>query len=154
MASGFTNKGMYRILGYVFRGDTIPTNLYIALCTDAVTPDEDTNTFSQLTEVPAGNGYTAGGIQLTPGATDFDTHTEDDTGNLGYVQLKDIVWTASGGNLPSSGNGARWAILTDDNGTQGSREILAWFDLGSNRIVSNGQQLSLIDFQLTAKKPA
>lgn len=148
MASGITNRGKYKLLEWAFRAATRPTNFYVALCTDAATPTVDTNTFSELTEVPAGNGYTAGGYQLTPNATDFDTLTEDDTADLGKILIKDLAWTASGGNLPGSGNGARWAILTDDNATQGSRIVIAWWDLVSNRIVSSGQPLTLQDCEL------
>lgn len=143
MASGVTNRGKYKLLDWVFRNSTEVTNFYVALCTSAVSPTADINTFSELTEIAAGNGYTAGGISLTPGATDFDTLTEDDTGDKALIQIKDLTWTASGGALPASGNGARWAILTDDNATQGSRLVLAWWDLTSDRSVSSGQPLTL-----------
>lgn len=149
MASGWTNKGKYHVHAITWRNATEPTNYYLALVTSATTPTADTNTLSQLTEIAAGNGYTTGGYQLARNSTDFDVLTEDDTGDQAYVQLKDIVWTASGGNLPASGNGARWAVLTDDNGTVGSREIYAWFDLTADRTVSTGQTLTLQDCQLT-----
>lgn len=152
--SGFTNRGRYSILSYVFRGATMPTNLYVALVTSAVAPTVDTNTFSELTEIAAGNGYTAGGIALTRNSTDFDALTEDDSGNLAYVQVRDLVWTASGGNLPASGSGARYAILTDDNATQGSRLVLAWWDLSSDRSVSSGQPLTLQNCELRLTTPA
>jgi hypothetical protein len=148
MASGFTNRGKFKLLDWVFRGTALPTNFYVALCTSAATPTADTNTFSELTEIAAGNGYTAGGISLTKNSTDFDTLTEDDSGDLGKVLIKDLAWTASGGTLPASGNGARWAILTDDNPTQGSRLVLAWWDLTSDRSVSSGQPLTLQDCEL------
>lgn len=148
MASGITNRGKYKLLDWVFRASTLPTNFYVALCTSAATPTVDTNTFSELTEIAAGNGYTAGGISLTKNSTDFDTLTEDDTGDMGYVRIKDLTWTASGGSLPGSGNGARWAVLTDDNATQGSRLVLAWWDLTSDRSVSVGQPLTLQDCEL------
>lgn len=143
MASGITNRGKYKLLEWSLRNATRPTNFYVALCTSATSPTVDTNTLSELTEIAAGNGYTAGGTSLTPGATDFDTLTEDDSGDLGKIQIKDLTWTASGGALPASGNGARWAVLTDDNATQGSRIIVAWFDLVSDRSVSSGQPLTL-----------
>lgn len=147
MASGWTNKGKATILAYGLRGTT-PTNFYVALVTSAATPTVDSNTLSEFTEIAAGNGYTAGGYQLTPGATDFDVLTEEDTSDYGEIQLKDIVWTASGGPIPASGNGARWALLTDDNVTQGSRLVLAWWDLVSDRSVSSGQPLTLQDCAL------
>ena len=148
MASGITNRGKYKLLDWVFRASTLPTNFYVALCTSAATPTVDTNTFSELTEIAAGNGYTAGGTSLTKNSTDFDVLTEDDTGDLGKIQIKDLTWTASGGSLPGSGNGARWAVLTDDNATQGNRIVIAWWDLTSDRSVSVGQPLTLQDCEL------
>lgn len=146
--AGFTNKGKYRLLGWVFRADTAPTNFYIGLVTSAVAPAADTNTFSQLTEIANGNGYTTGGYQLAKNATDFDTHTEDDGNDKALIQVKDVVWTASGGSLPGSGNGARYAVLLDDNVTVGSREVLAYWDLASDRTVSVGQTLTLQNLEL------
>lgn len=145
MASGWTNKGKYSVLGWVYRADTEPTNFYMALFTSAVSPTVDINTFSELTQIVAGNGYTTGGYQLTAGSTDWDVHTEDDTNDWALVQNKDIVWTASGGSIPLSGDGARWACLTDDNVTEGDRLILHWFDLVSDRTVSDTQTLTLQD---------
>ena len=138
-----TNRGKFLILQEFFRNPTEFTNLYIALITSAAAPTVDTNTFSELTEIAAGNGYTAGGISLSRNSTDFDTLTEDDSGNLASIQIRDVVWTASGGTLPGSGSGARYAILTDDNATQGSRQVIAYWDLTSDRSVSSGQTLTL-----------
>lgn len=148
MASGWTNKGKAHVLGIVFRNVAEKTNYYIALVTSASAPTADTNTLSQLTEITAGNGYTTGGYQLTAGSTDFDTLTEDDSGDKGAVLIKDIVWTASGGSIPGSGSGARYAVLVDNNATVGSREVYAWFDLTSDRTVSTGQTLTLQDLEL------
>jgi hypothetical protein len=141
--AGWTNKGKFQMLGRIYRGVALPTNYYVALCTSANTPTADTNTLSQLTEIAAGNGYTSGGIQLSKNATDFDVLTEDDTNDRALIQIRDLVWTASGGALPASGNGARWAVLTDDNGTVGSREVYHFFDLSSDRQVSDTQTLTL-----------
>lgn len=141
--AGWTNKGKFQALGRLFRGVALPTNYYVALVTSAVAPGPDTNTLGDLTEIAAGNGYTTGGIQLSKNSTDFDVITENDTDDRGEIQIKDLVWTASGGNLPSSGNGARYAALTDDNVTVGSREAYNYWDLSSDRTVSSGQTLTL-----------
>jgi hypothetical protein len=146
--AGFTNKFKYELLDQVLRRSTLPTNYYVALVTSAVAPAADTNTLSELTEIAAGNGYTTGGYQLTPNSTDFDVSTEDDTNDRGYIQLKDITWTASGGSIPASGSGARYAVLTDDNVTVGSRKVLLYWDLGADRSVSNGQSLTLQNCEL------
>lgn len=146
--AGWTNRGKYLILDSYFRNAAEPTNFYVALVTSAAAPTADTNTLSQLTEIANGQGYTTGGYQLARDGTDFDTLTEDDGNDKGIIQIKDIVWTASGGNLPASGNGARYAVLLDDNATVGSRQVIAWWDLTSDRTVSAGQTLTLQNCEL------
>jgi hypothetical protein len=149
--AGFTNKGKYRVLGYAYRGDAIPANFYMALCTVASVPDADTNTMADLTEIAAGNGYTSGGYQLTPGAVDYDVWTEDDANDRGLVQCKDIVWTAVAGPIPSAGAGARYAVHIDDAGVVANREVMQFFDLGAAITISAGQTLTLqnCEFRLT-----
>ena len=139
----FTNKGAFRMFEATFNGGTLPTNLYAALITSATAPTADTNTFSELTEITAGNGYTAGGISLSLNGTDFPGLTEDDANDKATITIKDLVWTASGGSIPSSGNGARYLILTDDNGTQSSREVWAYWSLTSDRTVTDTNTLTL-----------
>lgn len=146
--AGWTNKGKFNMLNLVFRNAAELTNFYLFLATSATAPTADINTKSELTEIATGNGYTAGGISINRDATDFDVLTEDDTNDRGLIQLKDMVWTASGGSLPGSGNGARYAILTDDNVTLGSREVWAYFDLVSDRSVSVSQTLTLQNCEL------
>jgi hypothetical protein len=146
--AGWTNRGKFLITGTYFQGDTAPTNFYVALATDATAPTADTNTLSELTEIAAGNGYTSGGISLSRNATDFDTQTETDASDIAFVQIRDLVWTASGGSLPGSGSGARYAVLTTDEVTVGNRQIVAWWDLTSARTVSSGQTLTLQNCEL------
>ena len=144
---GWTNKGKALFLSTA-RGVALPTNFFVALVTSAVPPVADTNTLSQLTEIAAGNGYTSGGISLTKNTTDFDSLVENDTNDRGELQIKDLLWTASGGNLPASGDGVRYAVLTDDNGTVGSREVYHFWDLSSDRTVSDTQTLTLQDCEI------
>jgi len=146
--AGLTNRGKKLILEYCFARTARPANFYVGLCTSADTPDDDTNTFGELTQIAAGNGYTDGGYELTPNATDFDASTEDDSNNYGNIQVKDVVWTAAGGAIPGSGDGARWAVLLDNNATVGNRQVIAYFDLSSDRTVSSGQTLTLQDLEI------
>ena len=148
MASGWTNKGKYKVLGWALRAETPPGHLYIVLCTSAHAPDADHSPFSGLTEIADGDGYTTGGYELHRDSTDFDTWTQTDGSDIAFVQLKDLTWVASGGAIPVSGDGARWAVLTDDNATLNSREVYAYFDLVSDRSVSSGQSLTLQDTEL------
>jgi hypothetical protein len=146
--AGLTNKGKYNALDYAFRGATLPTNFYVALVTSAVAPDADTNTLGQLTQIAIGNGYTDGGYSLTPNGTDFDDLQENDGADRAELQIKDVTWSAAGGSIPDSGDGARYAVLTDDNATESAREVLGWWDLVSDRTVSNGQDLTLQDLEI------
>jgi len=146
--AGLTNKGIAHILHATFRRTAIPTNYFVALVTNAVVPTEDTNTLGELTQIAIGNGYTTGGFSLTPGVTDFNEWFEDDTGNLAYVRIKDVFWLAAGGPIPASGAGASYAVLTDDNGTVGSREIYAYWTVGAGISVSDTQTLTLQDLEL------
>ncbi len=141
--AGWTNRGKYNTLAEKYRAVAAPTNYYVALVTSAVAPTADSNLMSDHTEIAAGNGYTSGGIQLARNAIDFDVLTEDDVNDRALVQVKDVVWTAAGGPIPVSGSGARYALLTDDNVTVGSREVDAYWDLGADRSVSDGQTLTL-----------
>jgi hypothetical protein len=146
--SGWTNRGKKRMLDIVFRGVAPPTNFYMALVTSAVAPTQDTNLMSELTQIAAGNGYVSGGIAINRNTTDFDVSTEDDAADLAKIQTRDLVWTAAGGPIPASGAGARYAVLTDDNATVANREVWAYFDLTSDRSVSDGQPLTLQDPEL------
>jgi hypothetical protein len=145
---GITNRGKFRSLEGRYRNASVPTNFFIALFTSATAPTADTNLVSDLTQIATGNGYSDGGISLTKNATDFDVLTEDDTNDRALIQLKDIVWTASGGPIPASGGGARYAGLTTDEGTVANRAVEAYFDLVSDRTVSSGQTLTLQNVEI------
>jgi len=144
--AGWTNRGKKNVLDIVYRGATPPTNFYIALVTD--TPTADTNVMSDLTEIAAGNGYTSGGFELDRNSTDFDSLVEDDTGDQGELKIKDVSWLASGGSIPSSGDGALYAVMIDDNGTVSSREVWHYWSLTSARSVGAGATLTLQDLEL------
>lgn len=151
MASGWTDKGVARMMDITFRGATAPTTFYLFLATNASTPGTTTNFKSELTEIVADNGYTAGGVAVPRNnTTGFNTLNEADPVVL---QLADVVYTALGGSIPASGAGARWAILTDDNVTLAAREVWAFFDLGSDRTVSDGQSLTIQAAELQGDLP-
>lgn len=153
MASFTSTRGRYGLLGTYFRAASAqtPSGFYVALITAAgigttvapVAPNA-TNCLvwadCSANEVPNGNGYITGGIPIARNSTDFPSFVEDTVNNRAIIGLKTISWTASGGNLPASGTGAAYAILMDSSA---SRNVIAIFDLGGNRIVSNSQQLIL-----------
>ena len=144
----FTNRGRFMLLGVGFRAVAVETNYFIALLRSTTPPTVDTNVMSDVVEITAGNGYTAGGFSLTPGVTDFDSLVENDTADQAELQVKDVVWTAAGGPIPLSGLGARYTVITDDNVTVSAREIYAFWDLVSDRSVSDTQTLTLQNLEL------
>ena len=149
MASGTTDRGKKLLLDYAFEASTVPTTYYLALCTATTTPTKAINTFSQMSEVAAGNGYTTAGSALTA-ATDF-TVTEVDSTVGAKVIISDQTWTAAGGDLPASGLGARWAVLLD--GALSTSNVLAYFDLVSARTVSDTQTLTIQAAEIDANEP-
>lgn len=151
MSSFFFNRGKYLLLEAFFRDAGAPTNFYVHLVTDDTPPTVDHNTLGDLDEVPQANGYTP--YQLDRNATDFDVLNEDDANDLAEIEVKDISWTASGGSIPSTGNDARWAVLTDDNVTESSRQLIFCWDLSAGRSVSDGQVLTFEGLTMRAEEP-
>jgi hypothetical protein len=144
MAGLWTNRGKKAALAAFLRGTAISGSAFrLVLCTSANTPTVDTNTLSELTEVAAGNGYTSGGIAVAQSAVGWPTLTEDDTNDSAIAEALAAIWTASGTGIPFSGSGPRWAVLTDANGTLGSREVFAFFDLVVTRTLTAGSTLQL-----------
>ena len=143
------------MVGVYWQGETPPTNFYLALIKATPAPTRATVTLSQVAEIEDGNGYTEGGYQLNRDSTDFDTLTEE-TGDPYTVtqMLKDIIWNASGGPIPSSSTGARYAVLTNDNATIANREVLFVFDLVGERTVSVGQAITLRDLTMVGEATA
>lgn len=142
--AGVTNRCKFLLLQLWARNVSPVTSVfYLALGTNNTPPTIDANILSDCSEIAAGNGYTAGGLSVSRNSTDFDVITEDDTNDRALVQLKDFVWTASAGPLPSAGNGARWAFGLTDEVTVASRQVWAFWDLVSDRVVSATQTLTL-----------
>ena len=150
MAEGITLQGMYDLQDIALRGATPPTNLYLALV--ASTPDKNTDTLSDLTEIAAGNGYTSGGYQLNRDTTDWPSlvkGTSDVT-----ATLKELLFTASGGAMPPSGTGATYAVLTTDGATVADRKVWAYWALGTTRTVVDGQALKITNARLKLQEPS
>lgn len=90
---------------------------------------------ADLTEIAALNGYTAGGQSTSNGVTR--------SGGVTSVTGVDVVWTASGGPIPSSGAGFRYVVLYDATAS-GSPVIGAW-DYGSTITLADGETFT-VDF--------
>ncbi len=95
-----------------------------------------TNTVkANLTEISAGNGYTAGGKAATISAS-------AQTSGTYKLTLADVVFTASGGSIGPF----RYAVLYNDTAT--SKELIGWWDYGSAVTLATGETFT-VDFDAT-----
>lgn len=90
-----------------------------------------TNTIkANLTEISAGNGYTAGGTVVT-------ITTSAQTAGLYKLVGNDVVFTASGGSIGPF----RYAALYNDTAT--NDELIGWWDYGSSITLLAGETLTV-----------
>ena len=97
-----------------------------------------TNTFgtkSQITEISAGNGYTAGGQQATQVSS-------AQTGGTYKLVCSDVTFAASGGTMATF----RYAILYDD--TAANDELIGYWDYGTGVSLGDGESF-VVDFNAT-----
>lgn len=91
---------------------------------------------SDLTEISAGNGYTAGGTAATISSSSQSSGTYK-------LVLADVTFTASGGSIGA----LRYAVLYDD--TAASDQLIGYWDYGSSITLADGETLT-VDFDGTA----
>lgn len=89
---------------------------------------------ANLTEISAGNGYTAGGTAAT-------ISSSSQTSGTYKLVLADVVFTASGAVGPF-----RYAVLYNDTAT--NDELIGWWDYGSSISLANGETFT-VDFDAT-----
>jgi hypothetical protein len=99
--------------------DTAPVN------TNAVKAD--------LTEISAGNGYTAGGTAAT-------ISSSAQTSGTYKLTLADVVFTASGAVGPF-----RYVVLYNDTPTSPADPLIQFWDYGSSISLANGETFT-VDF--------
>lgn len=92
---------------------------------------------ADLTEIGAGNGYSAGG------SAPSITSSAQVTGTYKLV-LADLVFTASGGTIGPF----RYAVLYDDTPTSPADPLVGWWDYGSS-ITLNDTETFTVDFDGT-----
>lgn len=87
-------------------------------------PTAGTNTvFADITEIAAGNGYTAAGAVLTA-----VTWAETGAGTgIWQFSAADLTWTASGGSIGPF----RYPILYDDTPTSPADPLVGYLDYGT-----------------------
>jgi hypothetical protein len=93
-----------------------------------------TNTVkADLTEIAAGNGYTAGGVDVQNDITE--------TGGTATVTAVDVVITASGGTIGPF----RYVVLYNDSQTVPAKPLIGYWDYGSSISLLTGESLT-VDF--------
>jgi hypothetical protein len=91
------------------------------------TPVASNTQKSQVAEISAGNGYTAGGNQAAI------TSSEQTAGTYKLVLADPAAWTASGGPIGPF----RYAVLYND--TAANDELIGFFDYGSSISIQIGE---------------
>ncbi len=84
---------------------------------------------ADITEIAAGNGYTAGGNTC---AISSCTQT---SGTLKLVLSNPTQWTASGGTIGPF----RYVVLYDDTPVSPTKPLIGWYDYGSNVTLADGE---------------
>lgn len=143
--AGFTNKFKKLLLEAFCLNTSVPSSFKLALLMSTATLTSDTNVWADVSahEIDTGFGYVTKGNSVARSSGGFDDLTEDDSANTGYIRLTDVTFTASGGPIPATGNGARYAVLMDN-----SDNILAWWDFGSDRSVTDTQSILVQNAEL------
>lgn len=88
---------------------------------------------TDLAEIGAGTGYTAGGEDTT--------NTYSETSGTGTLAGTDVVWTASGGTIGPF----QYVVLYNDTPSSPVDPLIAWWDNGSAVTLADGESFT-VDF--------
>lgn len=100
----------------------------------SVAPVATNEVKADLTEIAAGNGYTAGGNAVT-------ITSSAQTAGVYKLVGSDVVFTASGGTMASF----RYAVLYNDTPTSPADPLIGFYDYGSTVSLQDGETMT-IDF--------
>lgn len=110
----------------------------LKVCLTNTAPVATNSVFGDLTEISAGNGYSAGGNTITI------TSCTQSSGTLKLI-LADSTFTASGGSVGPF----RYATLYNSTPTSPLKPVIGFFDYGSAVTLGNGESF-VVDFDNVA----
>jgi hypothetical protein len=87
---------------------------------------------TDITDIAAGNGYTAGGSALTI------TSSTQTSGTYKLI-VQDLVFTASGGSIGPF----RYAVMYNDTPTSPAKPLVGWWDYGSAITLNTGETFTV-----------
>ena len=120
------NKFNITVQDFINKQHDFSSDTFKVLLTN-VAPVATNAVVSDLTEISAGNGYTAGGTATTI--------TESGTSGTRTVFGTNVVFTASGGSIAAF----RYAVLYNS----GNNKLISWWDYGSSLTLNNGDALTV-----------
>ena len=106
----------------------------LAIVLTDTAPDASDSVFADLTEIAAGNGYTAGGEAVT-------VSSSGQTSGTYKLVLADLTVTASGGAIGPF----RYFVLVDTTPTSPDKPLVGWWDYGSSITLADGEAIT-VDF--------
>ena len=86
---------------------------------------------TDITEIAAGNGYTAGGNVASVSSS------AQTSGTYKLVLSDPATWTATGGSIGP----VRYAVLYNDTAT--NKELIGWWDYGSSVTLATGETFTV-----------
>jgi len=112
--------------------DLVGTNDTLKVALSNTAPNVSTHTvLADVTEISAGNGYTAGGA---------DTQNDgSETGGTLTVTGVDVTFTASGGTIGPF----RYVILYNDTPASPADPLIAYWDYGSSITLADGESFTV-----------
>lgn len=107
--------------------DTDTLKAYLSNATPSASLDA---VLTDLADISAGNGYTAGGADAQ--------NATSRTGGTTSVTGVDITWTASGGSIGPF----RYVVLYNDTPTSPADPLIGWWDYGSAVTLADGESFT------------
>lgn len=129
-------QGLLRILQQQTNTDLESADLFLALVTDAYTPNRDTDDFWAdvvANELANGNGYTTNGFDVTGGTLSYDA-----TSDQVRLDIGDPTWTFTAAKT------WRYGVLYErTSASDAARQLFALLTWDSNQTVSTAYTLTI-----------